>query len=121
MALMVGNTTRASASNDEEGEHSQGSSSIITKIEAKTEEPILYRVVIHNDNYTPMEFVVMVLKKFFRKDETAATRLMLKVHNDGQAICGVFPYEIAETKVSQVLKAAMENEYPLKCTLERDA
>ena len=72
-----------------------------------------------NDDYTPMEFVVMVLKRFFQMDLEQATRVMLQVHQSGVGVCGVFPYEIAETKVNQVMDAARENQHPLQCTLEK--
>jgi len=83
-----------------------------------TKVPPLYRVVLINDDYTPMEFVVEVLERFFGMNRHSATRVMLEVHTRGKGICGVFTYEIAETKVSQVTSYSREHQHPLLCTLE---
>jgi ATP-dependent Clp protease adaptor protein ClpS len=88
--------------------------------EVRLEEPPLYRVLLLNDDYTTMEFVVAVLKSVFHKSETEATRIMLNVHQKGAGVCGLYPYEIAETKVDAVESLARENGFPLKCTMERD-
>jgi len=80
--------------------------------------PPLYQVVLLNDDYTPMEFVVDVLEKFFALDRPSATRIMLEVHTRGKGVCGVFTYEIAETKVAQVTTYARDHQHPLMCTLE---
>jgi ATP-dependent Clp protease adaptor protein ClpS len=85
----------------------------------KVKQPPLYNVVLLNDDYTPMEFVVDVLERFFRMDRSGATRVMLEVHTRGKGICGVFTYEIAETKVAQVMTYSRDNQYPLMCTLEQ--
>ena len=82
-------------------------------------QPPLYKVVLHNDDYTPMEFVVIVLKRFFKMDMEEATRVMLHVHQKGVGVCGIFPYEVAETKVHQVMDFARQNQHPLQCTLEK--
>ncbi|MGE3771839.1 MAG: ATP-dependent Clp protease adapter ClpS [Gammaproteobacteria bacterium] len=84
----------------------------------KLKKPPLYKVVMLNDDYTPMEFVVHVLETFFSLDRNAATRIMLEVHTRGKGICGVFTHEIAETKAAQVNTYARENQHPLLCTLE---
>jgi ATP-dependent Clp protease adaptor protein ClpS len=84
----------------------------------KVRHPPLFRVLLLNDDYTPMEFVVDVLERFFSLGRTDATRIMLEVHTRGQGVCGVFTYEIAETKVSQVTTYARDNQHPLMCTLE---
>ncbi len=84
----------------------------------KVKKPPLYKVVMLNDDYTPMEFVVHVLETFFSLDRNAATRIMLEVHTRGKGICGVFTHEIAETKAAQVNTYARENQHPLLCTLE---
>ncbi len=84
----------------------------------KVRQPPLYNVVLLNDDYTPMEFVVDVLEKFFRMDRSGATRVMLEVHTRGKGICGVFTYEIAETKVAQVTSYSRDHQHPLMCTLE---
>jgi ATP-dependent Clp protease adaptor protein ClpS len=95
------------------------STSVITKTRPKTKRPNLYRVLILNDDYTPMEFVVHVLEKFFQKDAEAATKIMLHVHHHGIGECGVFTYEIAETKVTQVMDFARKHQHPLQCVMEK--
>ena len=92
---------------------------VATKTRAKTKQPTPYRVLMLNDDYTPMEFVVMCLKRFFSMDLEQATRVMLHVHQKGVGVCGIFPYEIAETKVNQVMDFARQNQHPLQCTLEK--
>ena len=92
---------------------------VATKTRAKSKKPSQYKVLMLNDDYTPMEFVVMVLKRFFRMDLEQATRVMLHVHQRGVGVCGVYPYEVAETKVTQVMDFARENQHPLQCTLEK--
>ncbi len=84
----------------------------------KTKKPPLFRVVLLNDDYTPMEFVVEILEMIFGMDRPKATRVMLEVHTKGKGVCGVFTYEIAETKVAQVCSFADQNQHPLMCTLE---
>jgi ATP-dependent Clp protease adaptor protein ClpS len=93
---------------------------IVTKTRAKTKKPSLYKVLILNDDYTPMEFVVHTLERFFNKSREEATRIMLHVHRRGVGICGVFTYEVAETKVTQVMDFARQHQHPLQCTLEKD-
>lgn len=90
----------------------------ITDNTIKVQPPRMYKVVLHNDDYTPMDFVVDILIHIFRKDESAATQIMLNVHHKGKGICGAYPYEIAETKVEQVHELAEEHEYPLKASME---
>ncbi|WP_447526855.1 ATP-dependent Clp protease adapter ClpS [Parasphingorhabdus sp. NYA22] len=92
---------------------------IATKTRAKTKKPSPYKVLILNDDYTPMEFVVLVLKRFFNMDIDEATRVMLHVHQKGVGVCGTFSYEVAETKVTQVMDFARKNQHPLQCTLEK--
>ena len=92
---------------------------VATRTRAKAKKPSLYKVLMLNDDYTPMEFVVLVLKRFFRMDIEQATRVMLHVHQRGVGVCGIFPYEVAETKVNQVMDFARENQHPLQCTLEK--
>ena len=91
----------------------------VTKTRTKTKKPALYKVLMLNDDYTPMEFVVLVLRRFFQMDLEQATRVMLHVHQKGIGVCGIFPYEIAETKVNQVMDFARQNQHPLQCTLEK--
>lgn len=92
-----------------------------TDLQERTEvrEPPKFRVLLLNDDYTPMEFVVHVLERFFQKDREAATRIMLHVHNHGVGECGVYSYEVAETKVSQVMDFARQNQHPLQCVMEK--
>ena len=106
---------------DDEGNVGGGSgqAALATKTRAKPKKPSQYKVLMLNDDYTPMEFVVMVLKRFFKMDLEQATRVMLHVHQRGVGVCGIFPYEVAETKVNQVMDCARENEHPLQCTLEK--
>jgi ATP-dependent Clp protease adaptor protein ClpS len=97
----------------------EGQVGVATRTRAKSKKPSQYKVLMLNDDYTPMEFVVMVLKRFFRMDLEQATRVMLHVHQRGVGVCGIFPYEVAETKVNQVMDFARENQHPLQCTLEK--
>ena len=92
---------------------------LIPKEKEELKEPRRFKVIILNDDYTPMEFVVMVLKRFFGMDLEQATRVMLHVHQKGVGVCGIFPYEVAETKVNQVMDFARQNQHPLQCTLEK--
>ena len=92
---------------------------VVTRTRPKTKKPSNYKVLMLNDDYTPMEFVVLVLQRYFSMDIEDATRTMLQVHQQGVAVCGVFTYEVAETKVSQVIDFARENQHPLQCTLEK--
>ncbi|MGB6766599.1 MAG: ATP-dependent Clp protease adapter ClpS [Methyloceanibacter sp.] len=93
---------------------------IITKTRPKTKRPSLYKVLLLNDDYTPMDFVVYVLERFFNKPLEEATRIMLHVHQKGVGICGVYTYEVAETKVAQVTSFARQHEHPLQCTMEKE-
>ena len=99
-----------------DGENQVGTA---TKTRTKPKKPSQYKVLMLNDDYTPMEFVVMCLKRFFRMDLEQATRVMLHVHQRGVGVCGIFPYEVAETKVNQVMDFARQNQHPLQCTLEK--
>jgi ATP-dependent Clp protease adaptor protein ClpS len=91
-----------------------------TQTLTRTKKPSLYRVLLLNDDYTPMEFVVYVLERFFQKSREEATTIMLHVHQNGVGVCGVFTYDVAETKVSQVLDLAKRHEHPLQCTMEKE-
>ena len=92
----------------------------LTRVDQKTREPSMYRVLLLNDDYTTMEFVVQILMLVFKKPIEEATRIMLNVHRKGVGVCGVYTYDIAETKVDTVHALARENEFPLKCTMEKD-
>ena len=96
-----------------------GGTDVVTKTSPKTKKPSMYRVLLLNDDYTPMEFVVHVLERYFNKDQQEATQIMLHVHQKGVGVCGIFPFEIAETKVMQVTDLARKNQHPLQCTMEK--
>ncbi len=95
-------------------------SGLVTKPRPKTKKPSLYKVLLLNDDYTPMEFVVHVLEKFFAKGREDATKIMLHVHRKGVGLCGVFTYEVAETKVTQVMDFSRQHGHPLQCTMEKE-
>ena len=95
-------------------------SGLALKTKPKTVQPSLYKVLLLNDDFTPMDFVVRVLEQFFQKAHEEALEVMLNVHRLGVGLCGVYSYEIAETKVAQVLTFAREHQHPLQCTMERD-
>ena len=104
--------------NGKRGDEGPGTG-VIVKPKTKTKKPSMYKVLMLNDDYTPMEFVVHVLEKFFQKDAEAATMIMLHVHHHGIGECGVFTYEIAETKVTQVMDFARKHQHPLQCVMEK--
>ena len=97
-----------------------GDTDVITETKPKTKRPPLYKVMLLNDDFTPMEFVVMVLERFFGVNQSQAFEIMLTVHEKGLAVVGVFSHEIAETKVVQVMDAARQNQHPLQCTMEKE-
>jgi len=92
---------------------------VAVKEREKTKKPAMYRVILMNDDYTPMEFVISILMGVFKHTQEEATRIMLNVHRNGIGVCGIYTFEIAETKVSQVMDAARRNQHPLQCTLEK--
>jgi ATP-dependent Clp protease adaptor protein ClpS len=93
---------------------------VLLKTRPKTKKPSMYKVLLLNDDYTPMEFVVHILERFFNKNRQEATDVMLHVHRRGVGICGIYTYEVAETKVAQVMDFARANEQPLQCTMEKE-
>ncbi len=93
---------------------------VVTKTKPKTKKPSMYKVLLLNDDYTPMEFVVLILERYFNKSTEEATQIMLHVHRRGVGVCGLFTYEVAETKVTQVVDLARQNQHPLQCTMEKD-
>jgi len=105
-------------SDDDNGDDNDAG--LLTKTKTRTERPPLYKVMILNDDYTPMEFVVHVLERFFGMSHAQAFELMLTVHKKGLAVVGVFSHEIAETKVAQVMDFAQRNQHPLQCTMEKE-
>ena len=96
------------------------STGVVVKARPRTKKPAMYKVLMLNDDYTPMEFVVHVLERFFNKGREDATQIMLHVHQKGVGICGVYNYEVAETKVTQVLDLARQHQHPLQCTMEKE-
>ncbi len=97
----------------------EGGTGVATRTRTRTKQPTPYRVLMLNDDYTPMEFVVLCLQRFFRMSMEEATRVMLHVHQKGVGVCGTFTYEVAETKVTQVMDFARQNQHPLQCTMEK--
>jgi ATP-dependent Clp protease adaptor protein ClpS len=106
--------------NDNDTRRDSGLKELLAPEETRLKPPPLYRVILLNDDYTPMEFVVEVLRRFFGMNVETATRVMLKVHTEGKGVCGVFPKEIAETKAVQVNEYARAAEHPLLCDIEAD-
>ena len=104
---------------DEDDDTGDSSVGVATQTRTKTKKPSPYKVLMLNDDFTPMEFVVLVLQRFFSMNMDDATRVMLHVHQRGVGVCGIFSYEVAETKVNQVIDFARENQHPLQCTLEK--
>jgi ATP-dependent Clp protease adaptor protein ClpS len=96
----------------------EGQVGLATKVRAKPKKPSQYKVLMLNDDYTPMEFVVMVLQQYFQRDLETATLIMLKIHHEGRAVCGVYPKDVAATKVELVVAAARRVGHPLQCTME---
>jgi len=109
-----------SGNGDRDGDGNRDGTGVVTKTRSKTKKPAMYKVLMLNDDYTPMEFVVLVLERFFSKAHEGAVHIMLHVHQKGVGICGVFTYEVAETKVTQVIDFARKHQHPLQCTLEKD-
>lgn len=103
--------------NDNDGGANTG---VVIKTRPKTKRPSMYKVLMLNDDYTPMEFVIHVLERYFGKGHEEATRIMMNVHQRGVGVCGVYTYEVAETKVTQVMDLARQNQHPLQCTIEKD-
>ncbi len=112
-------TPVASQNQDDDGVGGTGTG-VATKTRSKTQKPALYKVLMLNDDYTPMEFVVLTLQRYFRMTIEDATQVMLHVHQRGVGVCGIFTYEVAETKVNQVIDFARQNQHPLQCTMEKD-
>lgn len=106
--------------NDEDGQKGPGSgTSVITRTKSRVQKPSLYRVLLLNDDYTPMDFVIHVLERFFQKSREDAMRIMMHVHNHGVGECGIYTYEVAETKVTQVMDFARQHQHPLQCVMEK--
>ena len=117
--VMTGEPPRKDGDGDG-GDSGRPGTGTVTLTKPKTKKPSMYKVLMLNDDYTPMEFVVHVLERFFSKSREEATRIMLHVHQKGVGICGVYTYEVAETKVTQVMDLARKHQHPLQCTLEKE-
>ena len=104
---------------DDDGDNGTNTG-VALKTRPKTKRPSMYKVLMLNDDYTPMEFVIYALQRFFAMSADKATQIMLHVHQRGVGVCGVYTYEVAETKVTQVMDLAKENQHPLQCTIEKD-
>ena len=115
-----GPTPGGPGGNSDQDSNTGPNTGVVVKARPKTRKPAMYKVLMLNDDYTPMEFVVHVLERFFQKNRDEATRIMLHVHKRGVGVCGVFTYEVAETKVTQVMDLARQNQHPLQCTIEKD-
>lgn len=110
---------RAARGPDRDDSERGSGTAVATKTKPKVKRPSMYRVLLLNDDFTPMEFVVHVLMQFFHKSEEQATQIMLHVHHHGVGECGVYTYEVAETKVTQVMDFAREHQHPLQCVMEK--
>jgi ATP-dependent Clp protease adaptor protein ClpS len=119
VSLPAGAPRMADDDRKRKGDSGGPGTAVITKTKPQTKRPNLYRVLILNDDYTPMEFVVHVLERFFGRDHEAATRIMLHVHHHGIGECGVYTYEVGETKVTQVMDFARKHQHPLQCVMEK--
>jgi ATP-dependent Clp protease adaptor protein ClpS len=104
---------------DDQGDGNDAGTGVVIQTKPRTKKPSMYKVLMLNDDYTPMEFVVHILERFFAKSREEATTIMLHVHRRGVGVCGVFTYEVAETKVAQVMDFARRNQHPLQCILEK--
>lgn len=112
----MSNPNRSSSDDDRDND---SGTVVVTKTKPKVKKPSLYRVLLLNDDFTPMEFVVHVLQSFFNKNQEEATLIMLHVHQNGVGECGVFTFEVAETKVTQVMDLAAKHQHPLQCVMEK--
>lgn len=101
-------------------DHPDGDEQVITKYKPKTAKPPLYKVVLLNDDFTPMDFVILVLKKYFMKSDAEATRVMMAVHTEGAGLAGIYTFEVAETKVYSVNEFSRRHKHPLKCIMEKE-
>lgn len=122
-AILSSRPTGAGQNGDDRrgsGGDGRTTTNVVVKPRPKVKKPSMYKVLMLNDDYTPMEFVVHVLERFFSKTSEEATRIMLHVHQKGVGVCGVFTFEVAETKVNQTMELARKNQHPLQCTLEKE-
>lgn len=118
-AKLAGGSNGNNNGNRKRGEDEGTGTAVISRSKPQTKRPNLYRVLLLNDDYTPMEFVVQVLEGFFNKSREDATRIMLHVHQNGVGECGIYTYEVAETKVTQVMDFSRKHQHPLQCVMEK--
>ncbi len=117
---IMGNSSMNNNDDNDRKSDEERQTGLLLKSKPKTKKPSMYKVLLLNDDYTPMEFVTYVLEKFFNKSKQESTDIMMHVHRRGVGICGVYTFEIAETKVAQVMDFARANEHPLQCTMEKE-
>ena len=117
MKMAIGRAMSAGSDFDNDG--GDAGTVVVTRTKTVTKRPNLYRVLLLNDDYTPMEFVIHVVENFFQKNREEATRIMLHVHHHGVGECGIYSYEVAETKVTQVMDFARKHQHPLQCVMEK--
>ena len=117
---IIGNSSMNNNDDNDRKSDEERQTGLLLKSKPKTKKPSMYKVLLLNDDYTPMEFVTYVLEKFFNKSKQESTDIMMHVHRRGVGICGVYTFEIAETKVAQVMDFARANEHPLQCTMEKE-
>jgi ATP-dependent Clp protease adaptor protein ClpS len=119
-AMSAARPLRLAGGEADDGDSTRFDTGTVTRTRPKTKRPSLYRVLLLNDDYTPMEFVVLVLQDVFNKSREEAMRIMLHVHNQGVGECGIYPFEVAETKVTRVMDTARKNQHPLQCVMEKE-
>lgn len=120
LTKMTADWMKTVMSTDDDGGDDDGETGVLTRTKSKTKRPPMYKVLLLNDDYTPMEFVVHVLERYFSLNHAESFDIMLTVHKKGLAVVGVFTREIAETKVAQVMESARQNQHPLQCTMEKE-
>ena len=120
LRLLLDNNLLKMSNDKDDDNNNDGSTGVSTQLRSRTKKPSLYKVLLLNDDFTPMEFVIVVLERFFNKRQEDATDIMLHVHQNGVGLCGVFTYEVAETKVTHVMDFARQHQHPLQCTMEKE-
>jgi len=120
LRLLLDNNLLKMSNGKDDDNNNDGGTGVSTQLRSRTKKPSLYKVLLLNDDFTPMEFVIVVLERFFNKRQEDATDIMLHVHQNGVGLCGVFTYEVAETKVTHVMDFARQHQHPLQCTMEKE-
>ncbi len=120
LRLLLDNNLLKMSNDKDDDNNNDGGTGVSTQLRSRTKKPSLYKVLLLNDDFTPMEFVIVVLERFFNKRQEDATDIMLHVHQNGVGLCGVFTYEVAETKVTHVMDFARQHQHPLQCTMEKE-